>query len=362
MVLLLFFSISSSAFAAQSACAPWPLWQDFARIYIEPDGRVVDRGSDGISTSEGQSYALFFALVANDKARFDSMLNWTESNMAQGSLKLHLPAWKWGKAPDGAWKVLDVNSASDSDLWIAYVLFQAADHWKQKSYRELGSAMLRNISRREVADLPLLGSMLLPASYGFAVDAVTWRLNPSYAPIQLLRYFAKEDKNGPWEEVARNTVRMIATLSNNSLIPDWVLYGVQKGFYLDAGKGEYTSYESIRVYLWWAMLNERDPLYADLRGALLGVKAFAPENVALPERINVKSGVEEGRAPAGFAAALAPYRRVLYRYTSSIPASFGDSSGYYDAVLSMMGYGWLDERYQFNADGSLKWGSKNCTQ
>lgn len=346
---------------AEASCnGNWPLWQDFARIYIQADGRVVDHGAEGISTSEGQSYALFSALVADDKARFDRILKWTVDNLAQGNLGVHLPAWKWGKSSKGEWRVLDMNPASDADLWIAYSLFQAAVHWKEKTYRDMAATMLKNIARREVVDLPEMGSMLLPAPYGFALDATTWRLNPSYLPVQLLRYFATVDKGGPWSEIAQNTFRMIAATSNKGLVPDWVLYGVQKGFYLDADKGEYISYEAIRVYLWWALLNQRDPLFGTLRPHLTGVAQFAPENLYLPERINVRNGNEEGSAPIGFAAALAPYRHVVYGQKKESPVSLGDESGYYNSVLSLLGYGWLDQRYMFNLDGSLVIGAKKC--
>lgn len=50
-----------------------------------------------ISTSEGQSYGLFFALAANDRAGFDKLLTWTQNNLAEGDLKQHLPGWLWGK-------------------------------------------------------------------------------------------------------------------------------------------------------------------------------------------------------------------------------------------------------------------------
>ena len=34
----------------------------------------------------------------------------------------HLPGWLWGKKSDDQWTVLDSNSASDSDLWIAFAI------------------------------------------------------------------------------------------------------------------------------------------------------------------------------------------------------------------------------------------------
>ena len=76
---------------------PWTLWNAYAAHFIDAQGRVIDPQGGGRTTSEGQSYALFFALVNNDQARFEQVLKWTQTNLAQGDLATHLPAWLWGK-------------------------------------------------------------------------------------------------------------------------------------------------------------------------------------------------------------------------------------------------------------------------
>ncbi|MEK9939779.1 MAG: glycosyl hydrolase family 8, partial [Methylotenera sp.] len=78
-----------------------------------------------MTTSEGQAYALFFALVANDQPQFERLLQWTQLNLAQGNLATNLPAWHWGQKADGSWGVIDGNSASDADIWIVYTLLEA---------------------------------------------------------------------------------------------------------------------------------------------------------------------------------------------------------------------------------------------
>lgn len=360
IALVLLLIMSWPAQSAEYCLDEWPLWDEFARVHIQPDGRVIDPAADGITTSEGQSYALFFALVAHDRGHFDRILKWTSDNLAQGDLRNYLPGWKWGRSREGAWQVLDMNPASDADMWMAYSLFHAAALWKDKKYYEIARSILTNIERREVVDLPGVGRALLPASFGFALDAGTWRFNPSYAPVQLLRFFSGVDKQGPWNEVAQNTLRMVAATSVGGLVPDWVLFGVRKGFMHDAERGQYMSYESIRVYLWWAMLHRNEPLYAALRPYLSGVAQFVPEKIYLPERIHVRKGEEEGSAPPGFAAAIAPYRFALYGSRENIPAVLGEDAGYYNFVLSLFGYGWLERRFAFNPDGSLLMGSKKC--
>ncbi len=63
--------------------------------------------------------ACFSPSAANDRAGFDKLLTGRRTTPAEGDLKQHLPGWLWGKKDDEQWTLLDSNSASDSDLWIA---------------------------------------------------------------------------------------------------------------------------------------------------------------------------------------------------------------------------------------------------
>ena len=69
-----------------SLAGPWPFWDGYASSFIDDQGRVIDRQGSDRTTSEGQSYGLFFALVANDHERFDRLLNWTSENLDRKSV------------------------------------------------------------------------------------------------------------------------------------------------------------------------------------------------------------------------------------------------------------------------------------
>lgn len=175
--------------APPATCHPATDWVAFAARHIQADGRVIDFNTpQQQSTSEGQSYGMFFALVHNDRPAFARMLAWTEANLAGGSLAKKLPAWQWGRKPEGGWGVLDPNAASDADLWIAYALMEGGRLWNDAGYRALGRSLLALAVREEVVALPGLGRMLLPWPKSVA-SGTAWRLNPSYMPLQLLRYF-----------------------------------------------------------------------------------------------------------------------------------------------------------------------------
>ena len=95
------------------AQSTWPFWDQYAKHFLSPQARVIDPDRNDMTTSEGQSYALFFSLVANDRSSFQNILAWTDNNLAQGDVSKNLPAWSWGRNSDGSWGVLDPNSASD---------------------------------------------------------------------------------------------------------------------------------------------------------------------------------------------------------------------------------------------------------
>ncbi len=75
---------------------PWTLWRSYSARFIDDQGRVIDP-SGNRTTSQGQAYALFFALVADDRPRFDRILEWTNYNLALGDLGARLPAGRCEK-------------------------------------------------------------------------------------------------------------------------------------------------------------------------------------------------------------------------------------------------------------------------
>jgi endoglucanase len=86
--------LGSAGVGAAPTASRWPAWQVLQDSSLSRDGRMIDRSQeDQRSTSEGQSYALFFALVDNDPALFDRILAWTQDNLAGGDMAARLPGW-----------------------------------------------------------------------------------------------------------------------------------------------------------------------------------------------------------------------------------------------------------------------------
>ncbi len=351
-----------------AAATCWPLWDRFSEHFIQSDGRVIDHSVKQMhSTSEGQSYAMFFALVANDKPAFNQLWQWSVNNLFEGQVDKRLPAWQWGQNEAGEWGVIDANSASDADLWFAYALLEAATFWKQPDYLSAANALLAQIIEQEIVTLPGLGKMLLPGAHGFAdQENQRWRLNPSYLPIQLLQALAQHQPDGPWQEVASNTAKLLSASTPHGLAPDWLAYewdGQNGRFIADTEKGPVGSYDAIRTYTWAGMLPNKQgrPLLNTLSGMARLTKA-QPEQWP-PESVNVETGQAEAVGPVGFSAALLPYfsqrrERTLYAIQSKrVAAALSDDADpqptYYDYVLSLFGTGWDEKRYRFNINGTL---------
>ena len=346
---------------AEAACS-WPQYEAWLARVVQPDGHAVDASTPQLqTTSEGQSYAMFFALVANDRPSFDRALQWTRANLSGGRFgpdEARLPAWQWGRREDGSFGILDPNSASDSDLWIVYDLFEAGRLWQEARYTQTARALLSQIRANETADLPGLGPVLLPASHGFFQNGLA-RLNPSYTPVFVLRRLAQEDPQGPWSAMAAGTVEMIRIVSPHGFVPDWVGFHVGQGFVVDPVKGDVGSYDAIRVYLWAALLPSADPLAARLLGTLGGMRSVIDANGAPPERVATVTGAAQGNAPVGYWGALLPYLRAL-----NDPQAVGLAQNhladdfaqarYYDRALALFGTGAAEARYRFDTRGRLE--------
>jgi endo-1,4-beta-D-glucanase Y len=351
----------------------WPHWDEFVNRFLQEDGRVIDSSTpEQLTTSEGQSYGMFFALVANDRVTFDLLWRWSLSNLMDSPTKNRLPAWAWGKRDDGSWGVLDDNAASDADLWYAYALLEAGRLWRRPDYTRDAQALLAQIKAQEVVDLPGVGAMVLPGPFGFVQPDGLWRLNPSYLPVPLLRRLAQADPNGPWAAVVDHTVQMIQASTPHGFVADWIAYQATPDttpetgrFDLDTVYGARGSYDAIRNYLWAGMTPAKDPAAKPLQQALYGMSDALTQRAWPPESVQVDTGQMQGDGPVGFSAALLPYLQArgqtpllavqLQRVRAALApeAASQQTVRYYDYVLSLFGLGWFEQRYEFADSGRL---------
>jgi len=346
----------------------WPLWDRLAEFLVDGQGRMIDHSAGGRTTSEGQAYGLFFALAGNDRRRFDRILEWTENNLAGGDLGSRLPGWLFGKSPGGAWTILDGNSASDADLWIAYVLYHAGQIWGEARYTELARRLASRIAAEEVVDLPGFGLMLAPGARGFRPMAGVTQCNASYVPLQVVHGLARFDAGGPWNGIAANVPKLVKASAPAGFPVDWVAHHAGKGFQMAPVPGgvAVSSYDAVRVYLWAGMLDPGTPGRAEILRAIPGPLTRFRRTKWLESEILADGRVRKADSPLSFAAALVPYLAAhqesvtLFRHKQRLEAEVlaplnhrQVAPRYYDACLSLFALGWSEGVYRFDARGGL---------
>ena len=352
-------TMADSALGAGVKREAWAAWQRFKLLYLSDDGRVIDASTaTQATTSEAQSYASFFALLANDRKAFDLILRWTHENLSAGKLDQVLPACSWGRANDGTWRVLDSNPVTGADLWMAYTLGEAARLWNETRYATLGVEIARNNLRQELAVIPALGPVLMPGPQGF-ISEHGWRLNPSHLPLSLLRGLARQTKETLWHAIEASSERIILAAAPQGFAADWIEY-TREGFVVDRRSRGVGGDDAIRVYLWAGMLPASEPSRDKLVTALEPMLHDVAERGTPPAIIDTQTLEMRGEGSPGFSAALLPMlanaRMTAALQTQRLRAADGslqDNQNYYSDALALFGLGWLEQRYRFNRAGLL---------
>ncbi|WP_341205680.1 cellulose synthase complex periplasmic endoglucanase BcsZ [uncultured Psychrosphaera sp.] len=363
-LLMGFTLILSLSVCSEEANKNWPLWQFFQTQFITESGRVNDPyGGNNITTSEGQSYALFFALVNNQPELFDQLLNWTEQHLSKGNLATNLPAWQWGKNRLGRGNVLDQNSASDSDLWILYCLYEASRLWGKPEYARLADQLAIAILQNEVYFVAEVGHFLLPGVSGFVNNKRSIKLNPSYVPMQLMDYFAFYLEDKRWRSLQQTSLLLTMESSPRGFAPDWIHYDLSTNSFNQASNG---SYNAIRVYLWAGMLSDESEHWPMFKSHFAKSVGFVNKLQGVPESIDINMLAYNNIGNIGFDISFLPLvSRLEYpQLTQTIMAKIEkanllNSNSYYQSVLALFGLGWAEKRFAFTDTGALTVSWKN---
>ena len=207
-------------------------WHSYLRTYLQDDGRVMDLSDERVTTSEGQAYALVRAAWMDDRPTLDLLLRWTRNNLQHGDPG-RLPAWRWGRRKDNTWGILDENSATDADEWMAYALLIAAQRYHAPAYHDQALSLLAQIWDVEVMDV---GGRLLPLPGPWARGKDPVPLNPSYLLMFAWRSFALADPSHPWASLIDPSYALLAELmADDQLPPDWVYLSASTGERMPAG-------------------------------------------------------------------------------------------------------------------------------
>lgn len=243
---------SNQGHAYQVTDAFWKLWRD---RFVSPEGRVVDTGNGNISHSEGQSYGMIFAVRAGDKASFERIANWTESNLARDDMALY----SWRYDPRDRVPVSDPNNATDGDLVIAWAYALAGRRWSNKAWLKRAEE-IRNAIYEHCVVTRYGRSLLLPGIVGF-LNPSQIMVNPSYFVWPALDNFAQLDGAAKWGQVIHDCEEIIrlSRFGPHKLPSDWVAITGKDSVAPAAGKPTRFSYDAIRVPL-YAVVGRRSSL------------------------------------------------------------------------------------------------------
>ena len=238
-------------------------WSAYVRRFIQEDGRVIDHKGGGISTSEGQAYAMLRAALMRDRAVFDKTYAWARNNLNARIRNDRLWAWKWGKSPSGDWQVLDRAFASDADQDAALALVMAHRTWGDDRYLQDARATLADLWR--LGTIEVNGRRFLLAGDTLCTRAEC-RLNPSYAAPYAYRVFDRVDPQRGWLSLVDTSYELLDTASGfaeTRLPPDWIVLDRRTGrLRRGTATDNVFSYDAFRVL--WRIAVDRD-LYDEPR-------------------------------------------------------------------------------------------------
>lgn len=192
------------------------LWQAWRARFVANDGRVIDTGQGGVSTSEGQGYGMLLAVAAGDARSFERLWNWTRKHLAVRDDGLL--AWRYHPARG----IEDVNAAADGDLLVAWALARAAERFGRDDYRAQAQSLAAAIRRGLVAP-SAWGPVLKPAPTGFE-RAEGPVVNLAYWIFPALDALAHVDPHPVWPALRASGLKLLrlARFGRWGLPPDWL--------------------------------------------------------------------------------------------------------------------------------------------
>ncbi|MGN0916468.1 MAG: glycosyl hydrolase family 8 [Succinivibrio sp.] len=323
----------------------WPLYDSFMALHYS-DGRIIDHQKDGdVVTSEGLSYGMFMALIQKDKDRFDRMLAFVKKELCRNDPTNVLPAWKYVSG-----KITDENNATDSDLFIAYDLIEAARIFNDEAYLADAEKILNLVKKNCVYSNKVMGKLLTPGRYGF-VKSNEFSVNPSYFPPFVMQKISAFDPD--FAEYYHDTVQAVVKGSGDGYCADFLTYSTDGA--LIVKKSTKGSYDAVRYYLWLGITSDSDPNKRILLPLYENMFTSTAVNLAVPENYSFYFHTENGRGNAAFDAALlnaSSYKVRDYLRTRLKNTVFGRGD-YYSHALTVFATGNDERRFALDADGSV---------
>lgn len=263
-------------------------WTIFKSRFIASEGRVIDTGNGGISHSEGQGYGMLLAVEHRDRETFQSLWQWTRTNLQVRNDKLFI----WRRRPGLELKDEDTNDASDGDMLIAWALLKAGDQWQQDDYRGSAIAIMTDVKHKLITSWHGL-TVLLPGEQGFVKqDATT--VNLSYWIFPALKTFAVSDPDPVWQQLIDGALTLLqqARYGHRQLPPDWLK--LKSDNTMEAANSKRFSYDAVRIPLYLALAGVEPQALTNFADYWSFYQGYTPAWVDLSENVIDGDGASVG--------------------------------------------------------------------
>ncbi|MCF3935278.1 glycosyl hydrolase family 8 [Acuticoccus sp. M5D2P5] len=244
----------------------------FKAAFVRPDGRVVDAENRSISHSEGQGYAMLFAVQANNERAFQSIWRFTETHLQRSDA-----LFSWRYDPASSPHITDPNNATDGDLLIATALALADIRWGRPEYRDEAARIAETIRRKLIVKYKNY-TLLLPGVEGFLRDRFPFAeflgINQQQSPIINLSYWIyisftvlnMVDPSPVWNELRESGLRLLT--STPTPPTEWSVISEEGQLEPAPGRPAEFGYNAVRIPLYLLVSGYRAPY---LHRALLAV-------------------------------------------------------------------------------------------
>lgn len=353
----------TSGSVMQDNILQWNLWNTFVRNNYS-DGRIIDHWENReITTSEGQSYAMFFALVMNDRQMFDKLLEFTETRLARGSFENNPVSWVYGPDTPAVRKVAgekitqdgnfiaSTNNATDADLWIIYDLLEASRLFNEPSYKNKALQLISFLKKNCLYHSNVMGTLMLPGIYGFVHDDYI-TLNPSYYPSFIFERISKEDPD--FKIIFNHTISMVLKSAGQGWFADWVDFDLNGHQIIRTDT--VGSWDALRVYLWYGITNRADPYRKIVYRYAKRAIDYADRHGLFPDEYNFYSQKISEKGNIAFDAAMIPWaenRKSLQLMRTAVANHTFRPDEYYSAVIALFAIGYDNRYYRIDRNGSL---------
>ncbi|WP_413692625.1 glycosyl hydrolase family 8 [Psychromonas sp. KJ10-2] len=160
-------------------------WIAYKEQFIK-NGQVIDQENNNLSTSEGQGFALLFAVFSNDRKQFEKVWAWTQQHMQRKDYLFRGEVDSSEQTCDKTCISAKPNT-SNGDLIIAWALFAAENKWDRQIYLVEGFRVLEAIKAKLIRK-KFDYQVVLPSETGFELADGSVQVNLSYWVFLHLNY------------------------------------------------------------------------------------------------------------------------------------------------------------------------------